>query len=139
MKKFIIIAAVLALAPFTSFASTTATTTPNAPGCSVPPDHGVYSYDGTQLVNCITNAAWDAAMAAQQHGVALPVFKFPAVVTDKYGITYDCASWMMLGCVDATKTPEYDTYIRGLGHELVSKGYTAADWPRFAGVINAVR
>lgn len=124
------------LSPFAASAATVS----GVPGCSVPPDHGIYSYDGTKLEGCITNAAWDAAMAAQQHGTDLPVFTYPAVITDKYGISYACEAFITHGCVNATGTPEYDTYIRALGKELVSKGYHAGDFGgRFDGVMAAVR
>jgi len=61
------------------------------------------------------------------------------VVTDKYGIKYPCENWIPL-CVDPTMAPGYDTYIRGLGKELVSKGYHAGDFGgRFDGLLKAVR
>lgn len=137
MKKIIVALSLAAVfVPFAAFASPTNT----IPGCTIPPDHGISSEDGTKWTGCITAAAWDAAMAAQQHGVNLPIFMYPAVVTDKYGITYPCEAFLTHGCVDATKTPEYDSYIRSLGIDLVQRGYHAGDFGgRFDGVMAAVR
>lgn len=136
MKKIFGIALALAMfAPLAAFAAPTNT----IPGCTIPPDHGISNQDGTMWVGCITAAAWDAAMAAQQHGVDLPVFVYPATVTDKYGITYDCAIWMPHGCVDATKTPQYDSYIRTLGAEVHQNGGHLGDFGgRFDGVLKAI-
>lgn len=139
MKKFVIVLAV-AFAVVSAAPAAMAFSVALPPGCSIPPDHPIWNDLNNAVTSCISGAAWDAAMSAQQHGVALPIFKYPATITDKYGITYACEAFLVHGCVDATKTPEYDTYIRNLGHELVSKGYHAGDFGgRFDGVMAAVR
>lgn len=136
MKKALFSVVLLFALPLSTFAYSV----PLPAGCNVPPDHAVWNDLNNAVVSCISASAWDAALAAQSHGTALPVFFYPQVVTDKYGISYDCAVWMPHGCVDATKTPEYDTYIRALGQDLVSQGYHPGDFGgRFDGVMSAVR
>lgn len=135
LAKGVVALALVLVGPVVAMASPTNT----IPGCNIPPDHGISNQDGTMWTGCITAAAWDAAMAAQQHGVALPVFVYPATVTDKYGITYDCAIWMPHGCVDATKTPEYAAYMQSLGAQIYATGGKYGDYGgRFDGLLMAL-
>lgn len=129
-----IVSAIVGLVPVAAMAAT-----PSFPGCTFPPDHAIWNLDNTAAVGCITDVAWKAAEAAQSHGTDLPVFKYPATVTDKYGITYTCEAFLVHGCVDATGTPEYDSYIRGLGKIMLSSGFSVTQFPMYAKLLQAVR
>ena len=133
MKKLTIalLSAVIAFSPMLASAATVLPA-----GCSIPPDHAVWNADNNKVVSCISGANWQAAIAAQSHGDSLPIFFYPQTITDKYGITYACEAFLTHGCVDATKTPEYDVYIRNFGKMLVASGFIV---PVFAQLMTAVR
>lgn len=75
-------------------------------------------------------------MAAQTHGEVLPVFYYPQTVTDDHGVTYVCEQFLVHGCVDATKTPEYRAYMQDLARQLIA---THTDIPVFRGWVKSVR
>lgn len=133
-----VLSVLMLMAPSVSLADTTLTPASN---CTIPPDHGVWADDGhLTLLGCIKSDIWNAAINAQAHGTNLPVFFYPKVVTDQYGIPYPCEEFLVHGCVDPTAAPGYDTYIRTLGKELVSNGYHAGDFGgRFDKLMSAVR
>jgi len=118
-----------------ALAATTGVADTSIAGCVVPPDHGVYD-ELNHLVGCITAQAWNAGMTAQDHGTVLPLFFYPQTVTDAHGVTYACEQFLMHGCVDATKTPEYNAYMQGLARQLIA---SHTDIPAFRGWVNSVR
>lgn len=113
----------------------------DAPDCVVPPDHGVWSADMTTLVGCITDEAWQAAQAdAQARGnIQLPYVAPGATLTDEMGVQYTCEWYIFSGCNDLTHTDAYRATMRDLARQLVESGYTAQNFPMFAGWIQSVQ
>jgi hypothetical protein len=125
----------LVLGMLVSAAPALAATDTTIAGCVVPPDHGIYD-EMNHLVGCITAGAWNAGMSAQNHGTVLPVFFYPQTVTDAHGVTYACEAFLVHGCVDATKTPEYQAYMQGLARQLIA---SHTEVPAFDGWVASVR
>jgi hypothetical protein len=108
----------------------------------VPPDHGIYTDDGTNtLVGCITDEAWQAAAAAAAAANVqnLTVVAAGVTVTDEMGVQYTCPSFVFQGCYDLTHTTAYRAAMRSLAEQLVAEGFTAQSAPVFAGWINSVQ
>lgn len=79
-----------------------AATDHNGVPCQVPPDNGIYSVDGTELVGC--NKAADVARAKAENDArqskSLPVIVPGTVITDGKGRFDICPLWFnKLNCV----------------------------------------
>lgn len=96
----------------------------------VPPGHPVYGQDNSTLTGCISDTAWQAAMAQQVARASdnLPTVPTGAIVRDEAGITSVClgSGWTYLpGCVDETHTDAYRDAARSIAVETSGSGLYA--------------
>jgi hypothetical protein len=113
----------------------------DAASCVIPPDHGVWTADGSKLVGCITEEAWQAAAlaAASRNSNHLPVVAPGAIVTDEMGVTYQVPYFYITGSYDLTHTDAYRASMQQTARALIAQGYTAQSLPRMAGWIKSVQ
>jgi hypothetical protein len=123
MKKFVFALVLTFALPLSAFAAPTGWKP--ADQCTVPPDHGVWNSDDTQLIGCITDEAWQAAQAAAAaaNGQHLPVVAAGTVVSDQYGMTYQCPAFVFQGCYDLTHTSAYIADMQAIAREYVANGW----------------
>jgi hypothetical protein len=113
----------------------------DASSCVIPPDHGVWSADGSTLVGCITDEAWQAAAqaAAARSDANLPIAAAGSIITDEMGIEYQCPYFYILGCYDLTRTSTYRSSMEQAAEQLIAQGYTPQTLPRMAGWMRLVQ
>lgn len=98
MKKIIFsLFVMVALVPAISFAA------PVPPaGCTIPPDHAIWSEDSTKIVSCIKDTDWQNALKLQinqnDKNDFINVLKGQRLMTT-YGFEDTCPTWFPMNCV----------------------------------------
>lgn len=109
-------------------------------GCQIPPDHAIYNENNDAVVGCIKAAVWDAAkLEAQVSKTDLPKTARGVTVTDEHGISDTCSIWYYWGCVNIFGTEAYRSAMKETAKQLISKGYTATQFPSMKGWMDSVR
>jgi hypothetical protein len=96
MKKTLVLVAVLGLFASFNVGSVSANV------ICVSPDHAIYSADNTEIVGCITDSAWKAALASQVNqndkNDFINIIRGQSVLTT-FGFTDTCPTWFPMNCV----------------------------------------
>lgn len=85
------------------------------------PNHAVWNADSTQIIGCVSDAAWQRSMAEQSSRAAnhLPVVPSGTVLKDAAGITYQVPNIVYRpGWYDLTHTAAYEANARLIAEEL---------------------